>query len=1008
MAATNPFKVSDLIKKYGWTIMPYLSNLGVRSLAEAQVLFVDSGNTANGADADDGEHGHSFEKPLLTADYATGLCTADEGAIILFAPGHNENLSAAINFDVAGVSYIGLGSGTLRPRFDFDAAASSVNVGANNVTLANLTFMPGYADVLIGVDVEASVTNAHIVDCEFLEGEASGDEFLAAIELKAACHNSVIENNIFRAGWSSNPDDGISLKGASNNVTIRNNRFSGPYGDGGTVTAAISNSAGVCLDLLIENNIMKVKDGESGIEVIATTPAVCRHNTIISTTCTVDDMIVATIGELDQNIGITTDGTSGEFIKGGAISPEVVQYNLDHLAKTSTGIDADDDLSGIVADKTILAHIMTIGADAADFNATTDSLEAIADAVDGIASPTDVTGAISSAPTAKSVQDILSKDGDCNYSKSTDSLEAIRDYIAGTTALDAINLDHLCLTTTGVAAGGELHGHITALSILGHIMASDADPSGFDCQTDSLEAIADAVSALSWATAVSQSPAERSMQDILEKDSTGSFDDATDSLEAISDSLLLAIGDVGTPAAGSALDILKKLYYTADGTDEYPATVANDSTIAKIMAKGATATASTFNNTTDSLEALRDHLDGTTILGGIYLDHLSKTADGADNYPASMTTNSQLAMIMASDGDPTGYNKTTDSLEAIRDHLDGSTVLAGIQLDTLAGVDTTIAIDGDLEVHCVAGSLMAHVLSKTKDATAYKCSTDSLQAISDKLGGYSGDGGAVYDDSVYSAVVKLSTYLADGDGDFATGQALPSNTSLVDIIGDFTGAHDGTDYDDNIFACLKKISTYICDGDGDFAAGAAMPSNKSIYNILGAYTADGGADDEDTIMAHLDLIYADTAAVDALRESSATKTITNLSAASGATNIFTVSGGPVKITSIVGIVANEIKNATINCKLQAQPTAPGNAVDVTAVVDIDTAAVGTTLTPGATFGAALVLTANGVIGDMGFDFVMDDGNIVMNLDANGNADDSIEWYIRYEPLVSGAAIAAAA
>lgn len=40
----------------------------------------------------------------------------------------------------------------------------------------------------------------------------------------------------------------------------------------------------------------------------------------------------------------------------------------------------------------------------------------------------------------------------------------------------------------------------------------------------------------------------------------------------------------------------------------------------------------------------------------------------------------------------------------------------------------------------------------------------------------------------------------------------------------------------------------------------AMPANKGIYDLLGAYTADSGADDEDTLMAHLDLIYVDSQA----------------------------------------------------------------------------------------------------------------------------------------------------
>lgn len=68
--------------------------------------------------------------------------------------------------------------------------------------------------------------------------------------------------------------------------------------------------------------------------------------------------------------------------------------------------------------------------------------------------------------------------------------------VAGTTVLDAINLDHLALTTTGVAADGELDTHITPGSILGHIMATDADPSNYNASSDSLQAIGADVDAI--------------------------------------------------------------------------------------------------------------------------------------------------------------------------------------------------------------------------------------------------------------------------------------------------------------------------------------------------------------------------------------------------------------------------------------------------------------------------------------------------------------------------------
>ena len=56
-------------------------------------------------------------------------------------------------------------------------------------------------------------------------------------------------------------------------------------------------------------------------------------------------------------------------------------------------------------------------------------------------------------------------------------------------------------------------------------------------------------------------------------------------------------------------------------------------------------------------------------------------------------------------------------------------VLDEIKLDTLAGVDTTVAADGDLEDYVVAGSVLAHLMSANKDVTAFKCTTDSLEAI---------------------------------------------------------------------------------------------------------------------------------------------------------------------------------------------------------------------------------------------------------------------------------------
>jgi hypothetical protein len=171
MAATHPMKASDLVGKYGWQIMPYLSNLGVTLLSEAQILFVDSGAT-EASDADDGVHGHSFETPLATIDYAIGLCTADQGDVILVSPGHTETISSAagIDLDVDDVTIIGVGVNDKRPKISFSAEASTFEINADNVTVKNLQFVgTKTGGTTVGIDIKTGSDYVTIEDCKFYE-----------------------------------------------------------------------------------------------------------------------------------------------------------------------------------------------------------------------------------------------------------------------------------------------------------------------------------------------------------------------------------------------------------------------------------------------------------------------------------------------------------------------------------------------------------------------------------------------------------------------------------------------------------------------------------------------------------------------------------------------------------------------------------------------------------------------------------------------------------------------
>jgi hypothetical protein len=69
---------------------------------------------------------------------------------------------------------------------------------------------------------------------------------------------------------------------------------------------------------------------------------------------------------------------------------------------------------------------------------------------------------------------------------------------------------------------------------------------------------------------------------------------------------------------------LEKLTGAADGTDVYPATVVEDSVVAKILSKANPAVTTSYDNTTDSLEAISDK-----ITAGVYQTVTVTTADAS-------------------------------------------------------------------------------------------------------------------------------------------------------------------------------------------------------------------------------------------------------------------------------------------------------------------------------------------------------------------------------------------
>ena len=236
-ASSDPQRVRDLVHKFGWDAIVRLASLGIQNLAEAQIFYVDSGAT-NALDADDGVHGLTVENPLATLDYAIGLCTANEQSVILLAPGHYEDFddtTTGFDLDVAGVKVIGIGQGSLRPRFDFNHATSKCIIGADDCSIENVVFRPSVTVVAIGLDLETGITGCKIKDVEFAMGEKGDgtDEFVKAIHLTSGNNDTVFENvKIFSHADCDGATHGIHVDAASHRLTFNNVIIDGAYTNG--------------------------------------------------------------------------------------------------------------------------------------------------------------------------------------------------------------------------------------------------------------------------------------------------------------------------------------------------------------------------------------------------------------------------------------------------------------------------------------------------------------------------------------------------------------------------------------------------------------------------------------------------------------------------------------------------------------------------------------------------------------------------------------------------------
>lgn len=268
-------------------------------------LFVDS--TAGAATG-----GGSPDTAALTLIQAQTLATASNEDNVYVAPGHAETITGAagMTFSKAGIRYIGLGIGRLRPTITFSTStAAQMIVSGANITFRNFVFDFTGIDAIVAA---ISVTGADVAfeDCEFKCQTASVGVVLGILTAATATRFRVERCRFLGVKTNSGTTTTACIKHeVGEDFLIKGCHFEGKMTQGILNATAIING-------LIDTCTFHIYTGTAGVSVHANTQAWLKDSSFIVASGTAP--VVGTKLNITGNkystegIGITA-GTAAAF-----------------------------------------------------------------------------------------------------------------------------------------------------------------------------------------------------------------------------------------------------------------------------------------------------------------------------------------------------------------------------------------------------------------------------------------------------------------------------------------------------------------------------------------------------------------------------------------------------------------------------------------------------------------------------------------------------------------------
>lgn len=318
-------------------------------------FYVDSGV---GSSANDGK---TWGTALDTIKNAMAKVTASNSDVIWLAPGHAETIDSATDLllNKIGVTVIGLGSGTLRPTITFSSTDNSANIpiSAASIWLENVLCVCNDDGLTAGITISASDVTLKNIEWR----DQTDKEAVLAILTTAAADRLTIDE-FFHNGFVTGDacTDAMRLIGVDV-AEIKNCKFAGNYG-----TAIIEFHTTACTKILIKD-----------CDFLETGTTNLSKNVVD----TVTGSTWAVVNGFDIAAGAGFSGGSGAALAVDDVS--AVAALLTSINKLIIATDGAGNFPASVIDQSILSKILSkvAGGDTSSYDNTTDSLEALADAM---------------------------------------------------------------------------------------------------------------------------------------------------------------------------------------------------------------------------------------------------------------------------------------------------------------------------------------------------------------------------------------------------------------------------------------------------------------------------------------------------------------------------------------------------------------------------------------------------------------------------------------------------